>query len=154
MDGLLQTFLENYSIHILASTVNDVILEVVMDNKTKTRKEINREYAERIKPSGVYQVKNLLSGRMLLGSSLNLEGPLNRHKFMLKIGSHTNKALQKDWNELGPDQFVFEILEEVKIQDDPNFNLNDELTLLEMIWLESLQPVENGYNLNARIREA
>ncbi|MFN8412791.1 MAG: GIY-YIG nuclease family protein [Anaerolineales bacterium] len=125
-----------------------------MESKLKTRKELNREYQERVKPAGVYQVKNLVSGKMLLGSSLNLEGPLNRHKFMLKIGSHTSKALQNDWNELGPDQFVFEILEEVNIKEDPNFNLNDELTLLEMIWLEKLQPVENGYNLNARIREA
>jgi group I intron endonuclease len=128
-------------------------MEVAVENKTKTRKEIHREYAERVKPAGIYQVRNLLSGRMLLGSSLNLEGPLNRHKFMLKIGSHTNQALQKDWNELGPNQFVFEILEEVKVRDDSNFNLNDELTLLEMIWLEKLQPVENGYNLNTRIRE-
>lgn len=125
-----------------------------MDNKMKTRKDLNREYKERVKPAGIYQVKNTANGKMLLGSSLNLEGPLNRHKFMLKIGSHTNKALQADWNELGPDVFVFEILEEVKIVDDPKFNLNDELTLLEMIWLEKLQPVENGYNLNTRIREA
>jgi hypothetical protein len=124
----------------------------MMENKT--RKEINREYIERVKPAGVYQVKNLTNGRVLLGSSLNLEGPLNRHKFILKIGSHTNKALQKDWDELGPDQFVFEILEEVPVRDDPNFNLKDELTLLEMIWLEKLQPVERGYNLNANIREA
>jgi len=121
----------------------------------KTRKDINREYAERVKPAGIYQVKNTVSGKVLLGSSLNLEGPLNRHKFMLKIGSHTNKQLQKDWDELGPDKFIFEILEEVKMKDDPNFNLKDELTLLEMIWLEKLQPVgEHGYNLNERIREA
>ncbi|HNM36071.1 MAG TPA: GIY-YIG nuclease family protein [Anaerolineales bacterium] len=120
----------------------------------KTRKELNREYAERVKPAGIYQVKNTVSGKMFLGSSLNLEGPLNRHRFMLKIGSHTNKALQNDWNQLGADAFAFEILEEVKMKDDPNFNLQDELTLLEMIWLEKLQPVENGYNLNARIREA
>ena len=122
--------------------------------EAKTKKELNREYKERIKPAGVYQVRNTANGRMLLGSSLNLEGPLNRHKFMLKIGSHTNKALQKDWDELGPDAFVFEILEEVKRTDDPNFNLQDELTLLEMLWLERLQPVEHGYNLNERIREA
>lgn len=120
----------------------------------KTRKELNREYAERVKPAGIYQVKNTVNGKMFLGSSLNLEGPLNRHRFMLKIGSHTNKALQNDWNQLGADAFAFEILEEVKMKDDPNFNLQDELTLLEMIWLEKLQPVENGYNLNARIREA
>ena len=126
-----------------------------MENKAKTRKEIHREYKERVKPAGVFQVKNLTNGKVLLGSSLNLEGPLNRHRFMLKIGSHTNKALQKDWDELGPDQFTFEILEEVKRKDDPNFNLKDELTLLEMIWLEKLQPFgERGYNVTANIREA
>jgi group I intron endonuclease len=127
-----------------------------MENKTKSRKELNKEYAERVKPAGVYQVKNLANGKVFLGSSLNLEGPLNRHKFMLKIGSHTNKALQKDWEEFGPDKFVFEILEEVQQRkEDPNFNLKDELTLLEMIWLEKLQPVgERGYNLNEKIREA
>ena len=125
-----------------------------MEVKAKTRKELNREYIERVKPAGIYQVKNMANGKMLLGSSLNLEGPLNRHKFMLKIGSHTNKTLQADWNELGQNTFVFEVLEEVKMKEDPNFNLQDELTLLEMIWLEKLQPVESGYNLNARIREA
>ena len=125
-----------------------------MEAKAKTRKELNREYVERLKPAGIYQVKNTANGKMLLGSSLNLEGPLNRHRFMLKIGSHTNKALQNDWNELGAEAFTFEILEEVIVKEDPNFNLQDELTLLEMIWLENLQPVENGYNLNTRIREA
>ncbi|HQV94001.1 MAG TPA: GIY-YIG nuclease family protein [Anaerolineales bacterium] len=125
-----------------------------MDNK-KSRRELHREYAERVKPAGVYQVMNLANGKVLLGSSLNLEGPLNRHGFMLKIGSHTNKALQQDWNELGAEKFTFEILEEVKQKDDPNFNLEEELTLLEMVWLEKLQPFgERGYNLNERIREA
>ena len=121
----------------------------------KTRKEIHQEYKERVKPSGVYQVKNLASGKVLLGSSLNLEGPLNRHRFMLKINSHPNKELQKDWDELGPDKFTFDILEVVQVQDHPNFNLKDELTLLEQIWFEKLQPVgERGYNINANIREA
>jgi hypothetical protein len=126
-----------------------------MEPKAKSRKDLNREYQERVKPSGVFQVKNTMKDRVLLGSSLNLEGSLNKHKFMLKIGSHTNKALQKDWDELGADQFVFEILEVVKVKDSPNFNLKDELTLLEQIWLEKLQPFgERGYNLNTNIREA
>jgi len=126
-----------------------------MESKVKSRKELNREYVERVKPAGVFQVKNLANGKVLLGSSLNLEGSLNKHRFTLKIGSHTNKALQADWNEFGPEQFVFEILEEVVRKDDPNFNLKDELSLLEMIWLEKLRPAgERGYNLNERIREA
>jgi len=126
-----------------------------MDNRARSRKEIHQEYKERVKPAGVFMVKNNANGKVLLGSSLNLEGSLNRHKFMLKIGSHTNKALQKDWDEFGPEHFVFEILEQVKVQEGPNFNLNDELALLEMIWLEKLHPVgERGYNVNERIREA
>ncbi len=80
---------------------------------------------------------------------------MNRNRFTLRNNSHTNKELQKDWNELGPDQFVFEILEVVQVKDDPSFNLKDELTLLEQIWLEKLQPFgERGYNTSDRIREA
>jgi len=75
---------------------------------------------------------------------------------MLEINGHTNKALQKEWNELGANKFVFEILEVVKLKDDdPNFNLDDELMLLEQIWLEKLQPFgERGYNIDAHIRQA
>jgi len=126
-----------------------------MENRTKSRKDIHREYKERAKPSGVFQVKNTVNGKVLLGSSLNLEGSLNKHRFMLRIGSHTNKELQKAWTEFGPDGFLFEVLEVVKIQDGPNFNLKDELTLLEQIWLEKLQPFgAGGYNVTDRIREA
>jgi hypothetical protein len=74
---------------------------------------------------------------------------------MLSIGSHRNAALQKEWNEYGAEKFVFEILEVVKIKENPNFNLNDELTLLEQIWLEKLQPFgERGYNTTSEIRQA
>ena len=121
----------------------------------KSRKDIIREYKERQKPAGVFQVKNTANGKVLLGSSLNLEGPLNAHKFMLSTGRHDNKTLQKEWNEYGADKFVFEILEEVKVTTAANFNLDDELTLLEQIWLEKLQPFgERGYNTDARIRQA
>lgn len=125
------------------------------EKRMKTRKEMHLEYKERVKPSGVFQVKNVANGKVLLGSSLNLEGPLNKHRFMLRVNGHLNKELQKDWNELGPDHFSFEILETVQIKDNPNFNLKDELTLLEEIWLEKLQPFgERGYNSSSKIREA
>ena len=121
----------------------------------KSRQEIKRAYKDREKPAGVFQVKNLANGKILLGSSLNLEGPLNSHKFMLTIGRHRNGELQKDWNESGPEKFVFEILEVVKLSNDPDFDLSDELTLLEQIWIEKLQPFgERGYNRDANIRQA
>lgn len=121
----------------------------------KSKKDIKREYKEREKQAGVFQVKNTQNGKILLGSSLNLDGPLNAHKFTLTIGSHRNKVLQQEWNEYGQDAFVFEILEVVKIKDDPNFNVSDELTLLEEIWLEELHPFgEQGYNTSTKIRQA
>ena len=121
----------------------------------KTQKDLKREYKERKKTAGIFQVKNIANGKILLGSSLNLDGPLNSHKFMLTIGSHRNEALQKEWKEFGAEKFVFEILEEVKEKDDPDFNREDELTLLEQIWIEKLQPFgERGYNPDERIRQA
>ncbi|MCB0213769.1 MAG: GIY-YIG nuclease family protein [Anaerolineae bacterium] len=120
----------------------------------KSKKDLKREYKERQKPAGVFQVKNSVNGKVFLGSSLNLEGSLNKHKFILTIGNHRNKAMQADWREYGSEKFVFEVLEVVKVKDDPSFNLSDELTLLEQIWLEELQPFgERGYNTDTDIRE-
>jgi group I intron endonuclease len=121
----------------------------------KSRKDLNREYTERKKPAGVFQVKNTENGKVLLGSSLNLEGPLNGHKFMLKTGGHYNNELQQEWNQYGSDKFIFEILEVVRVRDNPNLNLSDELTLLEQIWIEELQPFgDRGYNRDNNIRQA
>lgn len=119
-----------------------------MSSEGKTRAELRRAYKETPRQAGIFQIKNTKSGKVLLGSSTNLHGPLNKHRFMLAIGSHANLALQHDWNQLGADCFTFDILELVKPSDDPAFSLEDELTLLEQIWLEKLQPVdERGYNL-------
>jgi len=124
-------------------------------NNMKSREEIKREYKERRKPAGIFQIRNKANGKVLLGSSLNLEGPLNAHKFMLAIRRHRNEALQKEWDEYGPEQFAFEILEVVNVKDDPDFNISDELSLLEQIWLEKVQPFgERGYNTDNKIRQA
>ena len=118
-----------------------------MSNQGKTRAELRRAYKETPQQAGIFQIKNTRTGRILLGSSTNLHGPLNKHRFMLSIGSHDNAALQKDWNQCGADAFTFEILEIVKPSGDPLFDLDDELTLLEQIWLEKLRPFgERGYN--------
>ena len=120
----------------------------------KSRQDLKREYKERIISAGIFQVRNTANGKILLGSSLNLDGPLNRHRFLLSIGKHPSESLQGEWNRYGPDKFAFEILEVAKVNYDPNFNLDDELTLLEQIWLEKTQPFgESGYNTDARIRQ-
>ena len=118
-----------------------------MNDEERSRAEIRRTYKEAPRQAGVFQVKNLKNGKVLLGSSTNLHGPLNKHRFLLTIGRHDNQALQSDWNQYGPDAFAFEILDAFKPRDEPGFSVEDELTLLEQIWLERLQPFgDRGYN--------
>jgi hypothetical protein len=118
-----------------------------MPSPGKTRAELGRRYKETPRQAGIFQVKNTKTGRIFLGSSTNLHGPLNRIRFQLSVGSFDNPSLQNDWNQFGPDAFLLEIVEVVKPSDDPAFCLDDELTLLEQIWLEKLRPLgETGYN--------
>ncbi|WP_437964176.1 metalloregulator ArsR/SmtB family transcription factor [Sorangium sp. So ce260] len=120
----------------------------------ETRKELKRQYLETPKQAGIFQIKNTVNGKVLLGSSTNLHGPLNKHRFMLSTGMHMNKALQQDWKQHGADAFLFEVIEVVRQKDEPGFSVADELTLLEQIWLERLSPLApRGYNTDTRIRE-
>ena len=120
-----------------------------------SKKDIKREFKERKKQAGIFQLRNVVSNKVLLGSSLNLEGLWNSNSFQLRIGTHKNKELQKDWDKYGSDKFVFEIMEVIEDKNDPNFNIEDELTLIEQIWLEKIQPCsDNGYNENDKIRKA
>ena len=117
-------------------------------------KKLKREYREAPKEAGVFRITNTANGKVYLGSSLNLHGPLNKHRFGLKMGSHINKALQADYTLFGERAFVFEIVETVRRTDDLSFNAEDELALLEEIWLEKEKPFsERGYNDRKKIRE-
>ena len=121
-----------------------------------TLKDIKQQYKQAPITAGVYQIRNHANGKFLLGSSLNLHGPWNRHKFALTTGCHGNKTLQADWNTYGAEQFSFDILATVK--EDPDIHPSDALKALEDEWTKQLDPYgENGYNRDnvvKRIREA
>jgi hypothetical protein len=107
------------------------------------RDEMKRMYKEAAREMGVYQIRNTVSGKVLVAASANLNGPKNSHFFSLKMGSHVNKELQRDYGEFGPDAFVYEVLDTVKERED--------LPALEEMWLEKLQPYgERGYNKEKR----
>ena len=72
---------------------------------------------------------------------------LNGKQFQLKMGSHVNKELQEDWNQHGEEQFVFEVLEILKENQNEYVDTKDELKKLEQKWLDQLKPFgEHGYN--------
>lgn len=101
---------------------------------------------------GVFQIRNLSNDKVFVGSTMNLDGILNRHEFQLKSGVHANKELQADWSKLGGESFAFEILEELMPRE--NLDYKAEVEALEDLWLEKLQPFgDKGYNEPKKTRE-
>ncbi|MCU0277087.1 MAG: GIY-YIG nuclease family protein [Acidobacteria bacterium] len=111
------------------------------------KSEIKRQYKQKPPAMGIFQVKNLASGRIYIGRAMDLNGKLNSQKFQLKNMMHMNKELQKDFNELGADQFSFEVLDRLQPKESPDHDYGQELKELEEMWLDKLQPYAGkGYN--------
>lgn len=113
----------------------------------EARAKMKLAYKQTVRPMGVFEIKNMVTGKVFIGSSINLDAIFNRHKFQLKQGGHPNKELQQDWNRYGPENFTYSILGELEPVDDLSFNYKEDLQVLEALWHEKLQPYqEKGYH--------
>ena len=125
-----------------------------MAYRSEKKRELKRAYRQKPRLMGVYQIRNAVTDRVLVGASLNLDGILNRHKFELKIGSHRNKALQTEWRVFGSASFAFEILDELTPKEGSGRDYKAELAVLEELWLDKLQPYgDRGYNERKKGKE-
>ena len=117
-------------------------------SSASNRKDLKRTYKEAPMEAGVWLIRNLQNGKVLLGESVNLDGRINRHRFTLNTQKHECPGLQADWNSQGPDHFSFEKAELLKVPDDnPYFDTYGELKRLEKAWLDKLKPYgEKGYH--------
>jgi hypothetical protein len=111
------------------------------------RKELIRAYKEARRPMGVYRVRNVVDDRSLVGASVDLPSILNRERAALRIGSHQNGELQRDWNRLGPDAFAFEVVDTLAPPpDQPDYDASADLRALLALWLDQLAPFDaRGY---------
>lgn len=105
----------------------------------KSKKELKEEYKHQKPSMGVFQIKNLLNGKILIDSSTDMVSKWNRHQTELKFGSHRNIDLQADWIEYGDKNFDFKILSELDSKEnEPGANYNNELNLLKEMVIEKL----------------
>jgi len=115
------------------------------------RKAMIREYKETARPMGVYRVHNTASGKSLVGSTTDLNAMLNRQRAQLRLGAHRDRQLQSDWKTLGPDAFVFEVLDTLEPRDEPDYDPAADLKALETMWLDKLAPDgDPGYGRRPR----
>lgn len=76
--------------------------------------------------SGVYQIYCVPTGKIYIGSAVDLWGRWEKHRSSLRRGNHRNVYLQNAWNKYGEANFVFSVLELVKKSD---------LLSVEQLWL-------------------
>ena len=115
------------------------------------RAALRRAYKERAKQAGVFRVLNTANGRVMLGSALDLHAPLNRVKFELDMGMCWNPQLKADLETYGRDSFVIEVLETVESREEPDFDPERELAILEQRHLATFDRT-TAYNKDDRIR--
>jgi hypothetical protein len=77
------------------------------------KKEAIRKFKEQKTLRGAFAVRCTASGRVWVGSSLNLGSQKNSLWFALRVGKHLQKSLQEEWNVHGEPAFAYEILEQL-----------------------------------------
>lgn len=89
--------------------------------------------------SGIYQIKNLVNGKVYIGQSLNVKYRLNGHLSLLKRNKHENYHLQNSFNFYGENQFSFKVIEYCEM---------DKLDEREIFWINHFESMvdQNGYN--------
>jgi len=113
----------------------------------KSKTELKREYKNNPPPMGILQITNKQNGKILIDSSQNLPGRINRYKFELRVLGQQNKELQADWDTYGEEAFEFEIIDELDPKTASSTDYAQELLILKEMWLEKLSPFgERGYN--------
>lgn len=90
--------------------------------------------------SGIYGIFNLISGKVYIGSAINLKQRLRQHKEHLEKQIHCNIYLQNAWNKYGENSFGFYVLEHCS---------KEQLINREQYYLDSLKSydTEFGYNI-------
>ena len=94
---------------------------------------------ELVNKCGVYQIRNLVNGKIYIGSSKTLAGRLKRHLNNLCKNKHDNCHLQMAFNKYGKNNFIFEIIEFCDISEQYE---------VEQYWINNFFG-DNCYNINA-----
>jgi len=56
--------------------------------------------------TGIYAIRHNISGRLYIGSAVNIERRIASHVLHLRKGNHKNQYLQNAWNKYGESDFV------------------------------------------------
>lgn len=90
-------------------------------------------------PSGIYQIRNLINGKIYIGQSVRLVDRRYNHFRLLELGQSHAHHLQNSYNKYGRENFVFEVLMYCDI---------DSLDFYEQFFVDNLKP---QYNIRTEV---
>ena len=108
------------------------------------RKALIREYKESRRPMGIFQVRNTVTGQVLIGASSDLPS-------MLGLGSRLSCAWARTptggcratGTRSARTRSRSRSLDTLPPQDQPDYDPRDDLRVLETMWLEKLAPFDD-----------
>jgi group I intron endonuclease len=83
---------------------------------------------------GIYQIKNLITGDLYIGQSVNLNKRKTQHFYRLRKNNHHSSYMQNSFNKYGESKFEFTII----LYCEPN-----ELTFYEQLLVDKWNPAYN-----------
>lgn len=90
--------------------------------------------------TGVYCIRHIDSGKIYIGSAVDIARRWREHRTRLNCGNHGNEYLQRSWSKYGQSAFEFYVLEHC----EPIVRL-----MREQHWIDNLQASDErrGFNL-------
>lgn len=87
--------------------------------------------------SGIYKITNIITGKIYVGSAVNLNKRFSQHKTKLKYNKHHSSKLQNSYNKHGVSSFEFETIEEC---------VKEKLVEREQHYIDLYDVFNKGYN--------
>lgn len=98
--------------------LTDVLINLSSPNIIQDIKKINKSTNSKVGVMGIYKITNTQTGKVYIGSSIEMSSRFKQHYENLKMGKHHNEKLQNDYNIYGESYFKFETLEIIDNIDD------------------------------------
>lgn len=92
--------------------------------------------------SGIYSIRNIVTDKIYIGSSVNIINRMQEHYRNLERNKHNNKHLQSSWDKHSKENFEFKLIELVGIKG--------ELIEREQYWIDFYDSYRHGFNKTPR----
>lgn len=107
-----------------------------MDRKS----ELKMQYKLMKPEMGIFIIRPKAGGKCYIQATQDLRGVMNGALARLGGGMHPCRELQKEWFELGADQFIVEVLERLPYEkDEIKTDYSEDLEFMRMMWEEKLK---------------